>query len=445
MAFNSLWPKVDPLQGMSSASMRYLDSLGFFGWQLGLERIRALCAFFGNPQDRYPCVHLAGTNGKGSTAAMLAAIGQAAGMKTGLYTSPHLVHLRERIQINGRPVAGEELEGLVAKSRPLIDKLRATYFEALTAIAFVYFAEQQVDWAVIETGLGGRLDATNVIVPEVSIITSIGLEHQQYLGTTLGKIAQEKAGILKSGRPCVSGVKSQSAQNAITAQGRRVGAVVLHAPECAKISAITLATTASTFRLHSTDLDFDYPHLALNLPGRHQIGNARLAVIASHLLRERGVKISQKAIRQGLAEVRWPTRMQLLDTLPAILIDAAHNPEGMRTLARGIQELFPHQRPRVVMGLLQDKSPVRVLRAWQHLRPEFFFVRLATDRAMPPELLAQAGRRFRFKSEVHSASHRGMRAAIKKTAGRGLIVVAGSHYLLGELMAEGYLPYPYAS
>ncbi len=390
-------------------------------------------------------MHLAGTNGKGSTAAMLAAIGRAAGLRTGLYTSPHLVHVRERVQINGQPIRSKDFDRLLQESRSAIDKLRATYFEALTALAFAYFAEQKVDWAVIETGLGGKLDATNVITPEVTIITSIGLEHQRYLGKTLAEIAHEKAGIIKAGRPCVSGVKSKRAQDVIVAQGRKLGAMVLRAQACARLSAIKLAATASTFRLSSQELGFDYSSLVLNLPGRHQLDNAALAVIAAHLLRARSINISEAAIRQGLAEVHWPGRMQVLRTFPPILIDAAHNPEGMRMLVRGIQELFPRRKPHVVMGLLQDKSPVQVMRAWRNLRPQFFFVPVAADRTRPPSHLAEAAGRFGCRSELHASARAGFRAARQRAGKRDLLVVTGSHYLLGELMAEGLLPYPYLS
>jgi len=430
---------------MNQSTQNYLDSLGFFGWQLGLERIEKLCAHFGNPQQFYPSVHIAGTNGKGSTAAMLAAFGQAAGLKTGLYTSPHLVHVAERIQINGRPIPAEELERFIQNSRSIIDALRATYFEALTAVAFAYFAEQKVDFAIIETGLGGRLDATNVITPEVAIITSIGLEHQQYLGTTLAKIAHEKAGIIKAGRACVSGVKSKSAQAVIAAHCRKVDAPLVHAPDCARITAIALSISGSDFRLSSSKLRFDYPHLQLKLLGRHQIDNARLAVLAAHVLQSRGLPLSEFAFRSGLAQVRWPTRMQLLDISPQILIDAAHNPEGMRMLARGLRELFPRRKLRVVMALLQDKSATQVLRAWQDLQPRFFFVPVATERAMPPALLAQAAQQLRFKNEAHTSLRKGFAAALQKAGKQDLIVVAGSHYLLGELMAQKLLPYPYSA
>ncbi len=428
---------------MSPATLRYFEGLGFFGWQLGLERIEKLCAFYGNPQRRYPSVHLAGTNGKGSTAAILAAIGQAAGLKTGLYTSPHLVHMRERIQINGQPISGEALEGFIRHSRSRLDQLRATYFEALTAIAFAYFAEQKVDLAIIETGLGGKLDATNVITPEVAMITSIGLEHQQYLGTTLAQIAQEKAGIIKRGRPCVSGVKNSSVQKLLAGRCRNADAPFFHAPECARVTKLILEAEASTFRLASRELNLDYPALRLNLIGRHQVDNARMAVVGAHLLHERGLLISGTAVQQGLAQVRWPTRMQLLRTAPPILIDAAHNSESMRILARGIRELFPRRKVRLVMALLQDKSAERVLQAWQELRPRFFFVPVATERGMQPELLAQVARRRRFNCEAHVSPHAGMQAASQDASDRDLIVVAGSHYLLGELMKDGLLPYPY--
>ncbi|MGH7599783.1 MAG: bifunctional folylpolyglutamate synthase/dihydrofolate synthase, partial [bacterium] len=328
------------LSSLTSDSQNFLDSLGFFGWQLGLERIEKLCEFFGQPQLKYPTVHIAGTNGKGSTAAMLAAIGKAAGLRTGLYTSPHLVNLNERIQIDGIPVSFREIEEALRRCRPLVESLQATYFEVITAIAFEIFAQQQVELAIIETGLGGRLDATNVVQPEVTVITSIGLEHQKYLGRTLAQIAGEKAGIIKKGVPCVSGVRQETARARIVEQCRKLQAPFYDLRERSQIKKIEVHPANLRFTIQLPNFSFDLTGVDCALPGRHQTNNAGLAILAAALLREKKMTIDADAIHRGLQTARWPARLQIVQQQPTIIVDAAHNADGMRVLVRHLTETF---------------------------------------------------------------------------------------------------------
>ncbi len=434
----------DHLQGMRTETLRYLDSLGFLGWQLGLERIEKLCAFWGNPHLRYPVVHIAGTNGKGSTAAMLSAIAQAAGWRTGLYTSPHLVHPRERLRVNGVPIASAELESLIQASRPIIDTLRATYFEALTALALHWFAEQRVELAIIETGLGGRLDATNVVMPEVAVITSIALEHQEYLGRTLALIAQEKAGIIKLGRPCVSGVRPKPAREAISAACRARQARFIDAHIATPRRVIQLAESGTTFRLYGEKLGMSAAQVYhLNLLGRHQIDNAVLALWTSHLLHERGVAIPANARTEGLMHVQWPARLQLLGHSPRIVIDAAHNADGVRRLVESVRTLFPQRRVHVVMSLLKGKALTQVIHAWREMPTEFFFAPAKSERALAPERMQTEAQRLGFPAYAFRTAREAFSTARAQCAAEDIICVAGSHYLIGELMEEGLLPYPY--
>ncbi len=434
---------LDRLQGMRADTLRYLDSLGFLGWQLGLERIEKLCAFWGNPHASYPVVHIAGTNGKGSTAAMMSAIGQAAGLRVGLYTSPHFAHPRERIQINGVPISGQEFEQAIQSCRHVVDSLQATYFEVLTAIAFHWFDEQRVDLAIIETGLGGRLDATNVVVPEVAIITSIALEHQQYLGKTLALIAKEKAGIIKTDRPCVSGVKTKSARAVIAAECEMKNAAFIDVYAEVRRFNVQLSETGTTFRLRAARLGPDFQQYHLNLLGRHQIDNALLAIAASPILQERGLPITAAACSNGLKQVHWPGRMQLLETSPRMLVDAAHNADGMRKLARSIRALFPQRPIKVVMSLLQDKALAQALRAWGSLQAEIFFATAASDRAFSSEQMRAEAQRLELLSHACATAREAFESARASCAAEDLLCVAGSHYLIGELMEEGLLPYPY--
>lgn len=434
----------DRLHGMRAETLRYLDSLGFLGWQLGLERIEKLCEFFGNPHLQYPVVHIAGTNGKGSTAAMLAAIAQAAGLRVGLYTSPHLVHPRERMRVNGAPISGVNLEHAIQACRPMIDALRATYFEALTAIAFHWFAEQHVELAIIETGLGGRLDATNVVMPEVTIITSIALEHQEYLGRTLALIAKEKAGIIKTGRPCLSGVRPQPARDVIAKECRVKQAPLHDAHMDSSKRVLRLEAAHTTFRLHGEKLGMRAPQIFhLNLLGRHQVDNAVLALWAARILQERGWAINEAARAQGLMQVQWPARLQLLGHAPRILVDAAHNADGVRRLVQNIRALFPQRRVHVVMSLLKDKALTQIIRAWREVEVEFYFAPAKSERALSPERMRAEAQRFGFSAQVCASAREAFARAKAKCSPEDVLCVAGSHYLIGELMEEGVLPYPY--
>jgi dihydrofolate synthase/folylpolyglutamate synthase len=427
---------------LTSDTQRFLDRLGFFGWQLGLERIEKLCQFFGQPQLSYPTVHIAGTNGKGSTAAMLAAITNAAGLRTGLYTSPHLVELNERIQIDGVPVAYGEIENTLRHCRPLAESLQATYFEILTAIALAIFAQRRVDVAIIETGLGGRLDATNVVQPQLTIITTIGLEHQRYLGRTLAQIAGEKAGIIKHGVPCISGVRQKSARERILEQCRQRDTPFYDLHEQAKIKNIDISTTGLKLAIELPDFGLRLTDLECSLTGRHQANNAALAVLAAALLRKQHFSIGNEAISHGLKSVCWPARFQLIRRKEMILIDAAHNADGMRALTRNVAEIFPQRRLLVVMGLLRDKPLRPILRIWQELQPRFFFATPPTERARAALHLAQAAKSLGFMAEALDSSVEAFECARRNCGDEDILCVTGSHYLIGELMKLKLLPYP---
>jgi dihydrofolate synthase/folylpolyglutamate synthase len=429
---------------LTPASQNFLDSLGFFGWQLGLERIEKLCEFFGKPQLKYPAVHIAGTNGKGSTAAMLAAIGKAAGLRTGLYTSPHLVHLNERIQIDGAPVSIEEIEETLRRCRPLAESLQATYFEVITAIAFEIFAQRKVELAIIETGLGGRLDATTVVQPEVTIITSIGLEHQKYLGRTLAQIAGEKAGIIKKSVACVSGVRQEAARAKILEQCRKLKAPFYDLREQSQINKIEIHPANLRFTIQLPNLNFDLIDIDCALTGRHQANNAALAILAAALLREKNFAIDADVIRRGLQTAHWPARLQIVQQQPAILVDAAHNADGMRVLARHLAETLSWKRLWVVMGLLEDKTLPPIFKAWKNLQPHFIFATPPTDRARPAAKLAKAARDFGFIAEAIASPAEAFQRARADCGDDDLLCITGSHYLIGELMQENLLPMPNA-
>ncbi|MDZ7360901.1 MAG: bifunctional folylpolyglutamate synthase/dihydrofolate synthase [candidate division KSB1 bacterium] len=430
---------------LTADSQRFLDSLGFFGWQLGLERIEKLCEFFGQPQLKYPAVHIAGTNGKGSTAAMLAAIGKAAGLRTGLYTSPHLVHLNERIQIDGVPVPFAEIEAALQSCRPLAESLQATYFEVITAIAFEIFAQRQVELAIIETGLGGRLDATNVVQPEVTVITSIGLEHQKYLGRTLAQIAGEKAGIIKKGVPCISGVRQKTARQPILKRCHELRAPLYELQDQAKIKEVFNHPDGLQFTLDLPNFNLNLNNIACALRGRHQVNNAASAVFAAALLRKKYFQLTDDALRRGLQTVFWPARLQLIQTQPAIVADAAHNAAGMRVLVQNLQEIFKYRRLLVVMGLLDDKPLPPILRAWKNLRPHFFLATPPTTRGRPAIELVQAAKKLGLQAEAFDSPATAFAQARENSRKDDLLCMTGSHYLIGALMKEGCIPLPYSN
>lgn len=308
-------------------ALAYLNKFQFHGFKLGLERMEAILEAMGMPHQRYPCIHVAGTNGKGSTCAFLSSILVEAGIKTALYTSPHLFSLTERFKIDNEAVSKEELADLILEIKKLVEKgYELSYFEFTTVIAMTWFARQGVDAAIFETGLGGRLDATNVTTPLLSVITNISLDHQAYLGNTITEIAWEKAGIIKTGRPVVSGVRDSKAAEVIE---RRC--MELNAP---------LYQLDKDFTVESRDLmHMDYKghemvlhNACLGLPGSHQALNAALAAMSSEILARQGWQIGDADVKTGLAKAKWPGRGEMLQGRCTVLLDGAHNLDGVQRL-----------------------------------------------------------------------------------------------------------------
>ena len=309
------------------SALSYLDEFQFHGFRLGLERITAVLSALGNPERAYPCIHVAGTNGKGSVCAIVASIAQAAGYRVGLYTSPHLSSIRERFRIGNTMISEKDLGAQIWKIRDLVKAgFELSYFEYTTAVAMAWFAEQGVDLAVFETGLGGRLDATNVVIPMVSVITNISLEHQSYLGRNIAEIAREKAGIIKKEVPVVTGVREKVARSVIMERCLGLDATVW---ELGRDFVV---------RGHNDDV-VDYEGRIFNingldpvLKGRHQADNAGLAIAACERLIEQGFRITETAVRNGCRDVNWPGRGELLQVSCGVLLDGAHNMDGVRSL-----------------------------------------------------------------------------------------------------------------
>jgi dihydrofolate synthase/folylpolyglutamate synthase len=419
----------------------YLFSLEHFGIKLGLDNIRTIVGALGRPDRHYRIVHVAGTNGKGSIVAMVDAAVRAAGHHSGRYTSPHLVHLNERFVIDGTPVTNPELERAIVTVREAVERLieegrmtaQPTFFEATTAMALNLFRDAAVDVAVCEVGLGGRLDATNIVEPAVTAISSIGHDHQKHLGATLSEIAAEKAGIIKPGVPVVLGDLPAAAGDVIAKVAETRGAALEIARQLC-FFADEGPTSSGGRRLRLRTPVRDYGSLTLALGGAHQIDNALVAVRLLERLDASGTPVDGDAIREGLATVRWPGRLERR-TLPDgrdILCDAAHNPEGAQALAVSLASESGNPRA-LVFAAMTDKDVTEVLRALMPHVCAVVMTRASNPRSSDPNQLALVARALdpSVPLMVHDRLGDALDAAWRVTP---RIVVAGSIFLLGDTM-----------
>jgi dihydrofolate synthase/folylpolyglutamate synthase len=417
------------------ATLNWLYGLQTRGMKFGLRNVRALLAEVGNPQDRFPSLHVAGTNGKGSTCAFLASILTEAGLRTGLYTSPHLVRFTERIRIDGREMPVRRLAEAVRRLRPLVEARRATFFEATTVAAFLYFAEEGVDLAVIETGLGGRLDATNVLRPLACGITTIGLEHTEELGATLRAIAREKAGIMKRGTPCITGAYQPEVLRVLRQEALRRGAPLHRADRLVRME--DLGSSGGSARVRYTTRSLELSAVTLGLAGPHQRSNARLALGMLEAARRRGggggllARVDPPAARRGLARVARTTGLKArLQRLDGVLLDAAHNPDGVRTLVAAL-EAEGKRNLMVVFGVMKDKDAGAMLDALAPLAACMVAVEARVARSLPSRLLLDAMRRRGIPAVRGGTVAAGLRRA-RAMAGPRVVLVTGSHYVAGE-------------
>lgn len=426
------------------AALRYLYGLQYRGIKVGLRNIRALVAHAGHPERSFPVFHCAGTNGKGSTSAFLASILTEAGYRTGLYTSPHLVHFTERIRVDGEPIPEEWLAAAVRGLRPVIEETGATFFEATTCIAFQYFAGRAVDVAVIETGLGGRLDATNVVLPVAAIITTIGLDHQEYLGRTVTRIAGEKAGIIKTGAPVVTGVRGE-ALGVIRAVARKRRAALIQPGDAVDVRVV--GGKGGHPVIQATGGPWGEVTGRLGLVGAHQAENAALALSALAVACRKGLfgRVTAGSVRRGLARVRENTGLRArLEKLQhqgvELLLDVGHNPDGIRAATGG--GLRSGKRFAVALfGAMRDKDTGAMLRLVGECAEAVVVVRPATPRAATVRELARQAKTHGMRVVAGGGVREGLRKALalarKAGGGRnGRLLVIGSHYLAGDVLQE---------
>ncbi len=401
-----------------SEAIKFLYDLQWFGSKLGLENTLRLAALAGNPHQRLRFIHVAGTNGKGSTCAMLESIYRAAGLRVGLFTSPHLVAFGERIQVNRQPVSETEVARLVAEMRAWLGEFPAeahpTFFEVVTVMALRYFAGQECDLVIWETGLGGRLDATNIVTPLASVITNIQFDHQQWLGNTLERIASEKAGIIKPGVPVITAVENQEAFRLLRETARR---------QDAPLHRVTRAHTEKA------------PLQGLSLPllGEHQRLNA---AVAAHTVRALAgqIPVTDETIRAGLSRVDWPGRLQLVERAPGreVLLDGAHNVGSAEMLRAALRAYFGTRTPTLILGILRDKDWRPMCEILAPPAARILLVPVSSRRSAPPEELAPACRAANAAAEVAECGS--LAEALQRARNDPFVVVTGSLYLVGEAM-----------
>lgn len=426
-------------------ALDYIEGLEIFGIKLGLSRIRRLLELLDLPQERYRSIHVTGTNGKGSASAMLARILRQSGLHVGLYTSPHLTSYTERVRLDGQNISEQEFADCVETIKTYAERMVQegeecpTQFEVLTALAFFYFAMKHVDYAVIEVGLGGLLDSTNVIVPEVSVITNVSLEHADRCGGTLAGVARHKAGIIKEGVPVVTAATGESL-DIIRAQAEAKNADIfvlgedfIVEPGGFDAERGNQRITFSSGLLGVANLDFD-----LHLLGYHQQQNAACAIMAAALLHNVEPKVDRQSVAEGLRLVDWAARFEVLHLQTAageqqVVVDGAHNPAGARALRSSLAEYFPVQERVFLLGILHDKAIEEILDVLLRQNDTVVVTRPSSWRAEPPEALAQRilGRvqHVEAVADPYEAADR----ALELAAGKRLLVTSGSLYLVGDV------------
>ena len=422
----------------SMANYERMTRVGYNPTNFNLARMNRLLAALGNPHRKLRCVHIAGTKGKGSTATMLASMLANCGKTVGLYTSPHLTDVRERVQVNGEMIAESEMTRLMGKIAPAVKRLakdEPTYFEILTALAFVYFVEKDVDLAVVEVGLGGRLDSTNVVKPEVCAITSISYDHVAQLGDTLAAIAEEKAGIFKPGVPAVSAPQPAEVRRVLERVAARVKAPLRFTGRDMEFSYRFESSRpiGPHTRVSLTTGDIRFEHLAVPLLGDHQAINCGLALSVMAVLKERGLEIDDQLVIEGLAKARLPGRMEVIHEDPKILVDGAHNAASVEALMRAIGQNIPYDSMVVIFGCRSDKDIPGML---GHIRlgadKVIFTDSVAPRSADPAELAAEYTECCGKMAQVAPRLEDALDIAERAVTREDVICIAGSFYLVGR-------------
>lgn len=426
-------------------TLEWIHDTPRFSRNLGLNRFLHLLERLGNPHRRMKFVHVAGTNGKGSVTAMIASVLKASGLRTGMYTSPELEDFRERIMVNGVMIPVQSLCRLARQVRAACQDMvsegheHPVQFELITAIAFLYFAEASCQYVSLEVGLGGRYDATNVVVPDVSVITTVSLDHTEVLGNTLPEIAFEKAGIIKMGVPVVTGVTEKAALDVIRAEATRAGSNLIVVGSSPGYD-VTWDETSYSIEGQAISVrgpGFQYENLRIPLLGRHQQLNAAVALSALNVLRRSGVDLAEDAIRQGMASTVWPGRLEVMSRAPLVILDGAHNPDGARMLKDFLRDV-PRKRLICVLGVLGDKLYRQITDSISPLCDHIITTTPSSPRALPPDQLAREVKRVNAYAdiEIEPEPARAIDRAMAIASSDDLVLCCGSLYLVGPIRAH---------
>ncbi len=423
------------------SALAYISSFGRFGSRPGLERMQWVLEQLGHPEAGLKFIHVAGTNGKGSTTVLIHNILQAAGYRVGMYTSPYLESFTNRIGAEGRDIQTEALVSLVERLRPHFEAVNQsnlgpiTQFEVTTLLALAYYQELGLDFVVWEVGLGGRLDATNVVTPLISVITNVGYDHTEVLGETLGQIAAEKAGIIKPKIPVVTAVQREEPLTVIEETAANLQAPLYRLGH-------EFTYNRNWFTLDEQSLDYSDAHLQLadlrlQLMGAHQCQNAATALAVISQLRQNGYAITEQACREGLATTRWPGRLEVMRKQPLVLVDGAHNPHGTLALQQALQEYFPEQKVSMVLGILRDKERAEM---FSHLLPyasRVIFAAPNYGRATDPQVLLREAAEYQIPATTAANVAAAIEQAMAELADNEVLLIAGSLYTVSE--AREYL------
>lgn len=419
-------------------AMNYIEGIGKFGSKYGLERTLRLLELLGDPQKNIKIIHIAGTNGKGSTTAMVTKMLRGAGFKTGMYTSPYLEEFEERIQIDGKNIPKDKLTSLIEEVKTVIEKVAQegyeypTQFEIITAIMFLYFYREKVDYAVVEVGLGGRLDSTNVIIPEVSVITSISLDHMDLLGDTLEKIASEKSGIIKKGIPVVIYPQKEEAAEVIKNAARENNSLLRNVNiNDVKLVGINYEEVYQEVEVNTINNVY---RVKLPLLGEHQILNLAVALNTIEVLFEKNnIKIDTNSIENSLCDVKWIGRLEVLNKKPLVVIDGAHNIDGIRALRKNSELYFKYNKMYLILGILADKQVGEMIKEITPKAAKVFAVTPHSERAALCQDLKNEIVKFNENAEAFESYEEAFKSAFNGAKEDDLILVSGSLYMIGDM------------
>lgn len=422
------------------SSLPMFHRIGSAAYKPNLDNTIALCRLLGNPEDKFRSVHIAGTNGKGSTSHMLASVLQEAGLKVGLYTSPHLKDFRERIKINGKMISREDVVEFVNGHKEDFEKIRPSFFEMTVGMAFDYFAKKKVDIAVIEVGLGGRLDSTNVITPLLSVITNISYDHMNLLGDSLEKIAEEKAGIIKKNNIILIGEKQEEVRKVFERKAAEEDCYITYSEDLFRVSGAAQVKEGKAWMLEA---EFTWPDtdertiVRCGLPGMYQEKNLQTVLAAAYILKLlRHIPIDREQIKDGIEKVVKNTglkgRWQILEEKPITIADTAHNEAGIDLVVKELKKV-PHKKMHIVLGAVNDKDIGKILDLWPR-KATYYFCKPDIPRGLPAEELRRLAKAKGLKGASYPSVKEAYRAAKENASGKDLIFVGGSTFVVGEVV-----------